>query len=145
MTTVLLLVVLGLTPPQETAQERPKVPKDSIELLITGCLKGRLLQVSEVRQTDTQSGPVIQARSFRLTAKGDVMDQVKHENHHLVEVTGVIKRSALYEPGIKVGKGIVITGGQPVAGAGRAPVPSEFVPVLDVSTLRSRATSCGSF
>ena len=73
------------------------------------------------------------------------MDQVKRENHHLVEVTGLIKRSALYEPGMKIGKGIVISGGQPVAGPGRSPVPSEFVPVLDVNTIRPRANSCGSF
>jgi hypothetical protein len=145
MITVLLLAMIGLTTPQETTQEKPKVPKDSIELVISGCLKGRLLAVSEVRQTDTQAGPVIQARSFRLAGKGEIMDQVKKENHHLVDVTGLIKRSALYEPGMKIGKGIVISGGQPAAGSGRSPVPSEFVPVLDVSTIRARATSCGAF
>jgi len=144
MIAALLLTMIGLATPQEGTQEPRKVPKDSIELVITGCLKGRLLAVSDVRQTDTQAGPVVQARSFRLAGKGDVMDQVKQENRHLVEVTGLIKRSALYEPGMKVGKGIVINGGQPVAGGGRSPVPSEFVPVLDVSTIRGRATSCGS-
>jgi hypothetical protein len=146
MKTLTLLIVLGLTPlPQEPAhEERPRVPKDSIQLAITGCLKGRLLIVSDLRQTDVQTGPIVQAKTFRLAGKGDVMKVVKREDRHLVDVTGLVKRSALIEPGVKVGKGIVIGGGQPVAGSGArpAPVPSEFVPVLDVESVRPRSTSC---
>ncbi len=148
MTTLVLLIVLGLTPrlqdpPQE---ERPAVPKDSIELVITGCLKGRLLTVSDVRQTDTQSGPIIRAKTFRLAGKSEVMKAVKKEDKHLVDVIGIVKRSALVEPGVRVGKGVVISGGQPTAGSGMrpAPNPSEYVPVMDVETVRFRATSCGA-
>jgi hypothetical protein len=148
MTTLVLLIVLGLTPllqdpPQE---EKPRVPKDSIELVITGCLKGRLLTVSDVRQTDTQSGPIIRAKTFRLAGKGEVMKVVKQEDRHLVDVIGIVKKSALVEPGLRVGKGVVIGGGQPTAGSGMrpSPNPSEYVPVLDVETVRLRATSCGA-
>jgi hypothetical protein len=146
MTTLVLLLVLGLTPlPQDPPQEeRPRVPKDSIELVITGCLKGRLLIVSDLRQTDTQAGPIIRAKTFRLAGKGEVMKAVKKEDRHLVDVIGVVKKSALIEPGVKVGKGIVIGGGQPTAGSGMrsSPNPSEFIPVLDVETVRLRSTSC---
>lgn len=145
MTTLVILFVLGLTPQQETPKDKPRVPKDSIELVITGCLKGRVLAVSDVRRTDVESGPPIRARSFRLAGKREVMDLVKAENNHLVDVTGIIKRSALYEEGMKVGKGITITGGRPVAGSGAmaAPDPSQMVPVMDVESIRQRATSCG--
>ena len=146
MTTLVLLIVLGLTPllqdpPQE---EKPRVPKDSIELVITGCLKGRLLTVSDVRETDTQSGPIIRAKTFRLAGKGEVMKAVKNEDRHLFDVIGIVKRSALIEPGLRVGKGVVIGGGQPTAGSGMrpSPNPAEFIPVLDVETVRLRATSC---
>jgi hypothetical protein len=145
MTTLVLLIVLGLTPPvQEPSQEeRPRVPKDSIQLVITGCLKGRMLIVSDLRQTDTQVGPIVRAKTFRLAGKGDVMKAVKREDRHLVDVIGLVKRSALTEPGIKVGKGIVIGGGSPVSGSGgMRPNPSEFIPVLDVESVRLRSTSC---
>lgn len=146
MTTLVFLIVLGLTPlPQDPPQEeRPRVPKDSIELVITGCLKGRLLIVSDLRQTDTQVGPIIRAKTFRLAGKGEVMKAVKKEDRHLVDVIGVVKKSALIEPGVKVGKGIVIGGSQPTAGSGmrQSPNPAEFIPVLDVETVRLRATSC---
>lgn len=132
-----------MTALQDNPQDRPRVPKDSIQLVVIGCLKGRVLAVSDVRQEDTQSGPIVRARSFRLAGKKDVMSEVKREDRHLVEVTGLVKKSALMEPGIKVGKGIVIGGGQPVAGSGGArPAPSEYLPVLDVASVRLRSTSC---
>ena len=39
-----LIVALVLVPGQETRQERPKVPNDSVELTVIGCLKGRVLK-----------------------------------------------------------------------------------------------------
>ena len=146
MTIVLLLTLLALPYGQDPKeQERPKVPKDSVELVLTGCLKGRLLAVSTVREPDVQSGPDVRAKSFRLAGKKDVMNDVKENDNHFVEVTGIVKRSALSEPGVRVGKGVVISGGRPVAGTGSgAPPPptTDFVPVMDVESIRMRSSSC---
>src|SRR5258705_13543046 len=144
MMTLALIVVLGLGAPQDNSQERPRVPKDSIELVVTGCLKGRVLAVSDVRQEDTQSGPIVRARSFRLAGKKEVMADVKKEDGHLVDVTGLVRKSALIEPGVKIGKRIVIGGGQPVAGSGGRPAPTQSVPVLRGGAVRARSTSCGA-
>ena len=143
MTAYLLMFVLALVAPQET-QERPKVPKDSVRLVITGCLKGRLLGVDDVRQTDVQGGFPIKARSFRLAGKKDVMDEVKKQDKHLVEVEGLVKQSALAEQGMKIGKGITVSGGQATAGSGRVPPPTENIPVIDVSSIQVKASSCGA-
>jgi hypothetical protein len=143
MMTLLLFAMFGLMPAQETPREHPKVPKDSIELAITGCLTGRVLAVSDVRRPDTESGPVIRAKSFRLSAKGDLMDDIKREDHHLVEVTGVVRKTALIEPGVKIGRRITVGGGNPVAGSsGARPAPPEMIPVMDVWSVRLRSTSC---
>jgi len=144
MITLALLIAL-LASPQETPQEHPKVPKDSIMLVVTGCLKGRVLEVSDVRQEDTQSGPIVKAKSFRVSGKKDLMKDVKEYDGHLVDVTGIVKKSSLVEPGVRVGKNVTIGGGPPVAGNGGAtPVPTEYIPVIDAESVRSRATSCGS-
>jgi len=104
-----------------------------------------VLAVSDVRQEDTQSGPIVRAKSFRLAGKKDVMKDVKDQDGHLVDVTGLVRKSALIEPGVKIGKRVVIGGGQPVAGgSGTRPAPPEAIPVLDVETVRQRASSCGS-
>ena len=128
--------------PQSTPQERPRIPEDSVELNVSGCLKGRVLAVSDARQEDTQTGPIVKAKTFRLAAKGEVMDDIKKYDKHLVEATGLVKKSALIEPGIKIGKGITIAGGPPTAGGGGRPSPSEAVPVMDVSSVRMRNVSC---
>jgi hypothetical protein len=144
MITLTLLLTL-MASPQEDKQEHPKVPKDSIMLVVTGCLKGRVLAVSDVRQEDTQSGPIVKAKSFRVAGKKDLMKEVKEHDGHLVDVTGIVKKSALIEPGIKVGKSVTIGGGAPVAGSpGTAPIPHEYIPVLDAESVRMRASSCGS-
>lgn len=145
MITFAFIVALAIAAPpqQEEQKDKPRVPKDSVELFVTGCLKGRVLAVSTVRSEDTQRGPVVSGRSFRLQAKKDVMEDVKREDGHLVDVTGLVRKSALTESGMKVGKGITITGGPPVAGSGGRPAPStEYLPVMDVSAVRLRSSSC---
>jgi hypothetical protein len=142
MTTFVLTLVLGLVSGQE-GQERPPVPKDSIELTVIGCLKGRVLAASDVRQTDVQSGPIIRSRAFRLSGKKDVMKDVKREDGHTVEVTGLIKKSALAEPGMKIGgTRIVVGGGSRTAGPTTMPDPADNVVVLDVSSVRMREAYC---
>jgi hypothetical protein len=143
MTTAALVITLALAGiAQETPQEK-KLPKDSLMVVVTGCLKGRVLAVTEARQEDTQTGPIIKAKSFRVAAKGEVMDDIKKYDKHVVEATGLVKKSALIEPGVKVGKGITIAGGPPTAGtsAGR-PMVSEGLPVMDVTSVRARNVSC---
>ena len=124
---------------------RPKVPKDSLFVTITGCLKGRVLKASDVRQEDTASGPIIRGHSFRIAGKKEVMKLVKEDNGHRVEITGLIRKSALMEPGVKFKGGRVVVGGGTMAsGTSSIPDPSENVLVLDAWTVQSLGGSCGS-
>lgn len=136
-----MLVVLALAAPQEAPQEKPKVPKDSVELTVVGCLKGRVLKTVDERPADVESGPYVGARSFHLSSKKKVTDEIKRQQNHLVEVTGLVKRSSLDEKGIKVGR-VAIGGGSPVAGTRSMPNPADNVIVMDVSSVRLRSTSC---
>ena len=136
-----MLVALALAVPQETPQEKPKVPKDSVELTVVGCLKGRVLKTTGERKTDVESGPYVGERSFHLASKKPVTDEIKRQQGHLVEVTGLVKRSSLDEQGVKVGR-VAINSGSPVSGTHAIPSPAENVAVMDVSSVRFRATSC---
>jgi hypothetical protein len=122
-------------------QDTRRIPADSIELTVTGCLKGRILTTLPRREADVQRGPDVGERRFRVAAKGEVMDEIKKRNNHLVEVVGLVKRSALDDTGVKSGP-VTITGGPPVAGSGRLPTGAENVAVMDVSAVRMRASSC---
>jgi len=141
---VLLLLALLASPSaqatEKTPQEKPKVPKDSIELTVIGCLKGRVLSTIEQRQAEVESGPHVGARTFRLAAKKDVMEEIKKQNGHLVEVTGVVKRSALDDKGVKLGP-VTVAPASPVGGRG-IPDPAANVDVMDAWAVRLRSTSC---
>jgi hypothetical protein len=134
------MLVLALAIPQESRQEKPKVPEDSIELTVVGCLKGRVLTTLEKRQAEVESGPYVGERRFRLAGKRDVMNEVEKHDRHLVEVVGIVKRSALDDKGIKAGR-VTINGGSPVSGRG-IPSPADDVAVMDISAVRMRSSSC---
>jgi hypothetical protein len=140
MLAVVVTLALGLMPVRE-AQEKPPVPKDSIELTVIGCLQGRILSTVATRGTDVETSPYVGERTFRLNGKKDVINEVKKRQHQLVEVVGLVKRSALDDKGIKSGR-VSISGGPPVAGMGGLPTGVDQVPVMYVSSIRMRSTSC---
>jgi hypothetical protein len=128
---------------QET-QETVKVPKDSLLVVITGCVKGRVIRSADVRQVDTTSGYNVRGTTFRLSGKKDVMNAVKEEDGRQAEITGLIKKSSLMESGVKFKGGRVVIGGGSTAGTGSLPSPAENVPVLDTLTVRGLGGSCES-
>ena len=143
LTFALMLAGAPLIAQQE---EHPKVPKDSVEVTVTGCLKGRVLSASDVRQTDVQSGPVVRQHAFRLAGKKDVMSDVKKNDGQRVEIVGLIKKSALTEQGMRFKGGrVVVGGGSPTAGTStRPPDPAENVLVMDVSAVQALGGECGN-
>jgi hypothetical protein len=140
-----LAFLIAASPLVLQQEGRPKVPKDSVLVTVTGCLKGRVLKASDVRQEDTTSGPVVRGHSFRLAGKKDVMKIVKDEDGHRVEISGLIRKSALMEPGMKFKGGRVVVGGGTMAsGTSSLPDPSENVLVLDAWTVQALGGSCVS-
>ncbi len=139
MTVLMLMLAIALAGAQEDRQEKPKVPKDSIELTVIGCLKGRVLKTVANRQADVESSPFVGERTFRLAGKRDVMDEVKKHDGHLVEVVGLVKRSALDDDGVKIGPATV----RPASPqGGRMPSPAEHVDVMDATAVRMRSAAC---
>jgi len=142
MTTIVAVLIVALASASVEPQEKPRIPDDSIELTVTGCLKGRVLTTIPPREADVQRGPAVGERTFRLNGKRDVMDEVKLRNRQLVDVVGIVKRSALDDKGVKSGR-VAISGGSPVAGSGRIPTGIDNVPVMDVTSVWLRETACG--
>jgi hypothetical protein len=141
---VALACLIAAVPLAAQQEERPKVPKDSLLVTVTGCLKGRVIRASDVQQPDTTTGIVIRNHSFRVAGKKDVMKAVKEEDGHRVEITGLIKKSALIEPGIKFKGGRIMIGGGTSGGATSSmPDPAENVVVLDAETVQAIGGSCG--
>ena len=139
--TVAALPLAAQDPAQQ--EEHRKVPKDSVEVTVTGCLKGRVLSASDVRQTDVESGPRVAQKAFRLAGPKDLMKQVKDNDGQRVEITGLIKKSALIEPGMKFKGGRVVVGGGTMGTASSGiPDPAENTVVMDMSAVQLIGGSC---
>ena len=141
MTALITVLTLSLSLVQVEPQDKNRVPDDSIELTVTGCLKGRALTTVSRRDVDVQRGINVGERTFRLAGKREVMNEVQRRNRQLVEVVGVVRRAALDDHGVQAGR-VSISGGAPVSGTGKVPTGVGNVPVMDVSSIRLRATSC---
>jgi hypothetical protein len=133
---------------QENKDEADKKKdKDSVELVVIGCLKGRALQAEEVRPADDEEQlPVIQARAFRVNGKREVLDEIKKQNNRYVEATGRVKRSALAAPGPGISVGgarITVTPGA-MGNPSRAPQYDQNAGVLhiDVTAVRVLSENC---
>ncbi len=143
---VVLACVLAAVPlvAQQEQQEKPKpVPKDSVRVDIIGCVKGRVIRASNVRQPDTTSGVEVRAKTFRLEGKKDVMNGVKEVDGDRAEIIGLIKKSALIEPGMKIMGGRVRIGAGSTGGtASSLPDPAQDVVVLDVESVQAVGGTC---
>jgi hypothetical protein len=143
---ITLVCLLAATPlaAQQEQPERPKVPKDSLLVTVAGCIKGRVIRAADVRQEDTTSGYNVRSTSFRIEGKKDVMQGVKEQDGQRAEIIGLIKKSALIEPGIKFKGGRVVVGGGTHSSTSSMPSPAENVLVLDAISIQGLGGSCGS-
>jgi hypothetical protein len=142
---IMLACLLAAAPVAAQQEERPKVPKDSLLVTVVGCLNGRVLKASDVRQEDTTSGPIVRGHAFRIAGKKDVMKIVKEDDGQRVEITGLIRKSSLMEPGVKFKGGrVVVGGGTMSSGTSSLPNPADNVLVLDAWTVQALGGSCVS-
>ena len=111
--------------------------------MVRGCLKGRELTADEISghaELEREIGVI-----FRLSAKGDVNTQMRQHNGHAIEVTGLVKKTALATPGLKLGGGRIIIGGGPAAtDPTRNPArnPQNRMIPMEVSSIELVAESC---
>lgn len=152
-TPVLLLAATAAVYAQSPQEPKP-IPKDSVQVVTQGCLKGRAFysigrgELDPRREDpELQSGPNVAGLTFRLAGPKPVMQDVKKHNGRLVEVVGLVRKAALADngsPGKRIGNTRVIIGGGQGAGTttGRGGVPVASVAVMDVTSVRYVSDVC---
>jgi hypothetical protein len=139
-------IVLTLATVLAAAQE--KKPSDSTELVVTGCLKGRVFTAMDnpEEQGRIMRGRNVTGRAFRVAGKRDVLDEVKRHDGHFVEVTGLVKTSDLdgRGPGMRIGGTNVTIGVTPMDPTRPTSTQQALtnVVVMDVTAVRFVAESC---
>jgi hypothetical protein len=136
LTTVLILAAAS----PAIAQER-EPPKDSERLTITGCAYNRTFISASTAEHETIKSGVAEGRRFRLSGPGKLLDEIKARKGRMVEVTGLVKKSDVADPGgLKIGGGRIRIGGQGPSNPSNDSAYSQAV--LDVEGWRVLAESC---
>ena len=138
------MLILAAAAPQEA--ETKKIPKDSVEIATRGCLKGKVFTATPAPEGEgVRRGPDVTGRHFRVSGPKDVMKVVKEHNGHLVEVVGLVRKSALSDQGI----GMKVGGTRVVIGApGTDPDRSMYnhpianVDVMDLTSIGFLSSDC---
>lgn len=144
MRSLLLAAALVLSGGPAAAQEKP-VPKDSTRVSVPGCAYDRLFIVDvgpehEMPRTDLKPG-----RRLRLSGPKKLLDEIKARKGDMVELTGLVRKADLIEPGVGLAGGRVriMPGRSPVdSTAGRDPGISQTV--IDVESWRLLNAACPS-
>ncbi len=146
---VLLLVfgLLAFGPSLRTQEDG--VPKDSTRLSISGCLKGRILTAARRSELEPDANPVEDGRRVRLSAPKKTLDELRAQEGHLIEVTGLVKLAQLSPAtqGIAIGgSGRFRLGGEPfnpdptAVGSVRDPLANQIL--LNVESWRELHERC---
>ena len=83
------------------AQER-EVPKDSTLVTIRGCAKDRTFIVGPRSEEQPGTLEIEPGRRFRLNGQKKMLDDLKKRQHHVIEVTGLIRKADVAPQGIAV-------------------------------------------
>lgn len=139
------LALLLMSSPVQSPEGKA-VPKDSVEVHSRGCLKGRVFTATAPPEDEgVTSGPNVLGRHFRVGGPREVMDLVKKHNGHLVEIVGIVRKSALADEGIgmKVGDRARVVIGAPGTDPTRNPrMAPPGVPTMDLTAVRFLMDRC---
>jgi hypothetical protein len=138
------LTVAALSAGLMASQEDRKIPKDSIEVVVTGCLKGRFLTTTRTPRVVDGDDLEADVDRFQISGKKPVLDDVKRHDHGEVEIVGFVRKRDLKEPGIRVPGGRVVL--SPGRGGDRYPPPPTSPPqrvvLIEATSVRALDGKC---
>jgi hypothetical protein len=134
-----LAAALAIVP--AAAQEHKPLPKDSVRVFVPGCSKGRVFTAGHPTEDQTGGAAVPEGTHLRMNGPKTMMAEIKGHEGSRIEITGLIKKGQVAQPGVAIGGGVrVMPGG--MSGGGLSPSPGGYMLAIDVEGWRSVAGEC---
>ena len=143
-TTIAMALLLSATLAAAQEGEKP-VPRDSARVTLQGCANGRTFIVGPRSEHASANVQIEPGRRFRLNGPKKVLDEIKSDEDHMVEIVGLVRKADLQpQRGVAIAGGRVRIGGadprQPVGGVTTAPAYNQIT--IDVETSRPLPDTC---
>ena len=147
MRAALLLVPL-LTVPAVAQDQRGKTPKSGDSIVVTGCLRGGMVESTEMGfASEEADNRLPAAHTFQLKGKKDLLKDLREKfDGHVVTITGVLKSRLTESSGLgtQVGNTRIVVGGETSTRSvgGGMSGGAEALPVLEAKSFEGSPTTC---
>lgn len=86
-----------------TAQETKPVPKDSVRVMVPGCSKNQMFTAGRASEDQPGGSVVPEGTHLRMNGPKKVMAEIKGNEGSRIEITGLIKKGQVAQPGVAIG------------------------------------------
>lgn len=123
------------------AQEKP-VPKDSARIFVPGCSRNRVFIVGERQEDQPGRTDLEPGTRLRMSGKGALLDEIKKHEGAQIEITGLVRKSDLQQPGVAIGGNVRVSPAMPPSSGsvGRAVNMNQII--IDVEGWRPLVGNC---
>lgn len=140
MKALLLTVALAIGVGSSLDQEKP-VPKDSERIFIPGCAHNRVFTVGRRREDQPGRSDISPGTRMLMNGPKKLLNEIKANQADEIELTGLIRKSDLKQPGIRIGDTVRIGPASPLGNRPGRDVYANQV-MIDVEGWRPLGGSC---
>jgi hypothetical protein len=140
MRTRIAIIALVMLSASLVAQEKKKVPSDSVRVSIPGCTKGYIFTVGRRTVDEPGSVTVPEGTHYRMNGPRKLMGEIKAQEGSMIELTGITLKGQYLPGGVAIGGGVRVGPG-PSGGLG-SPVAGQLS--IDVEGWRPVEGHCPS-
>ena len=112
MKTIVLVLTLSVA---AVAQQEKPVPKDSERIFLPGCAHNRTFTVGPRREDQPGRSDIAPGTRLLMNGPKKLMNEIKAREAEEIELTGLIKKGDLKQPGMKIGDHVrIVPGASPI-------------------------------
>jgi len=123
------------------AQEKP-VPKDSERIFIPGCAHNRVFTVGPRREDQPGRSDIAPGMRMLMNGPKKLLNDIKAHESNEIELTGLIRKSDMQQPGVKIGSHVRIGPGPSPTGSNPGRDYNSNQVMIDVEGWRTLTGSC---
>ena len=103
MRTTTVIIVAVMLSASLTAQEKKKVPDDSVRVSLPGCTKGYIFTVGRRTADEPGSVTVPEGTHYRMNGPKKLMGEIKAQEGSMIELTGITLKGQYLPGGVAIG------------------------------------------
>ena len=122
-TAVVVAIAIAVLSGSLAAQEKKKVPKDSVRVSVPGCTKGYIFTAARRTEDQPGSADIPEGMHLRMNGPKKLIEEIKAHEGSMIVLSGLMKKGQYGPPGIGIGGGVRISPG-PTGGGTMSNTPN---------------------